>query len=664
MTIKEYLIAKEKKEFDESRIFRLYQNCVEERKSWDLMAEIGALIYTGRYMMGAKVGGDTSSQHDFYNINFVADNLKHSINKTLANEIDVVLVNDRNEILPQQDILELELNYIIDRIRVVRDIKQILIQNKFMGFGAGVVRWDEDLADSDWWTGKPVHMPIDPRNIWYVSPHNLETKKDINMIFHRERYTLNEFKLRYPEYYEQFQYGISSMQDDKRDRLYEYNMGIVSLVTCQYQKKFITKQRAVANEEPEGMSLEYFSEDEYREYLKDIGANENNIKALSKIGENPEESVVFPEYIRASKLLERTEKPWFQCVFIPEASLMLEHSVYVGQESNYVIMPGDWNPDSNYPIPKAYQYKELQKMAGILLTTMVLNTVKIQKPIPVVISGALKNEAHFLQNYHKIGVAAIVDPDWSHKNPGEHAVRWMLPPTPGQMQTMLFQLIEKSLDKSMSTPNVSRGMPDYSGQSGKQTALLQNMANVDSQPDYFAIEEYFRKVCDRMKDMIAEKRDYPHQLFLPNTVEIDGLTTDDGQRAIVNVNTDDTDKLVDVARHCYSRVIVEQNMEQKKQIKDAKYENLFTAGIIDFEEYIMNQSWADKPEKLLRSYERSGNDRAVAQYINANPQVKEAVLQMMQQTPSLEGEPGANIDTPTNNTTGANEDTPNGGSNE
>ena len=643
MDINAHLLERAKKDFDFSEVLSLFEKCKEERTNWDMQAEIGLLIHNNEYLKNRKLASDSSDQSDFYSINFVKDNLILAINEALLPEIDVRLFNNKNDIQKLQDILELEINYVIDKEQVTDDMKQILIANKFMGFSCGKTFWSEENPIEGWWTGSPKHKPIDPRKIWYISTDNLETKKDICGIFHREQYTLDNFKMKYPEYYKQYGVSVSQSTDDDLDTNYYYNMGIVNVIVYQYKRSYKIKERVLANEESDSMATDYFSEDEYEELLREKGASNENMELFKETGEVVEDTPIFPEKIRVTKPITRTETRWFQKMFIPELSVELEEIEIVGKESDYIIMPGMWNPNNVYSTSEAYNYKELLKISGVLLTTMVLNTVKLQKPIPIVVEGALKNEASFLRNYHKLGVIAKVDSEWAKRNPTAQAVKWLAPPQSGQMQAMLFQMIEKLIDKSMSAPNVSRGIPDYSQQSGKQTELLQMQAKVSTKPDYYALERYLASVAERFKYMIATKRNYPHQIFMGSNQQIEGLTEQQGSYAKADVNTNDENRLIDIADSCYARVDVESNVDQVKQIKDVKYSELYLRGDIPFNEFIMNQSWAKNPEKILEAHQNAQGDRAIAEALSENPELKQQVLMLMQQNPEMEAKQPQNV---------------------
>ena len=645
MNIEAHLLQRATKDFNFTDVIGLFERCKNERALWEAQAEIGLLIYNNEYLKNRKLESDTSNQSDFYSINFVKDNLMLAVNEALIPEIDVRLFNNKNAVEKIQDILELEINYVIDKEQVTDDMKQILIANKFMGFACGKTFWSEENPIEGWWTGSPKHKPIDPRKIWYISTDNLETKKDIVGIFHREQYTLETFKLKYPEYYEKYGMAVTQSSEEDLGNNYYYNMGIVNVMVYQYKKSYKIKERVLANEESESMKVNYFTEDEYEELLREKGASDENMDIFKETGEVVEDTPIFPEKIRVTKPITRTETRWFQVMFIPELKVQLEEIELVGKESDYMVMPGMWNPDNVYSTSEAYNYKELLKISGVLLTTMVLNTVKLQKPIPVVIEGALKNEATFLRNYHKLGVIAKVDSEWARKNPTAQAVRWLAPPQSGQMQAMLFQMIEKLIDKSMSAPNVSRGIPDYSQQSGKQTELLQMQAKVSTKPDYYAVERYLTAVAERFKYMIATKRNYPHQMFMGADQEIEGLTEQQGTYSKADVNTNDENKLSDIADSCYARVNVESNIDQKNQIQDMNYEKLYAQGDLPFSEFIMNQSWAKNPEKILEAHQNAQGDRAIAEALSENPELKQQVLMLMQQNPDMEAKQPSNVQT-------------------
>jgi len=168
-------------------------------------------------------------------------------------------------------------------------------------------------------------------------------------------------------------------------------------------------------------------------------------------------------------------------------------------------------------------------------------------------------------------------------------------------------------------------------------------AKVSTKPDYYALERYLASVADRFKYMIATKRNYPHQMFMGVDQQIEGLTEQQGSYAKTDVNTNDENKLVDIADACYARVSVESNVDQVNQIKDIKYSELYLRGDIPFNEFIMNQSWAKNPEKILEAHQNAQGDRAIAEALSENPELKQQVLMLMQQNPEMEAQQPKNI---------------------
>lgn len=637
LSMDERLEQNERKRFEFYKFLQLFYAAKEARKEWDSRYEIGKLILQNKYLTDSKLQGDTSNSQ-FYATDFVRKNIKLAIAESLLPDIDIRLINRRNDINPVQDVLELETNYRIDADRVVRDMEEVLIANKFFGFGAGKTYWDNDSLDADWWTGEPKHKPISANKIFYVSKDNLATKKDLIAIFHREQYTLNQFEIEYPEYYERYKDAVASCSEGDLEANYYYNMKIVNVIIGQYERKEVVKERIVINEEKSSGEMRYFSEEEYEEYLIEKGATPITMDQYKKVGQENAENLVFDEAFNATDAIDRTETRWYQVVFIPEFNIMISEPEIVTTKtrSEYIILPGDWNPDDIYSSSVAFDNKDYLKISGILLSSLVLSTTKLMKPIPIIQEGALKNEATFLQNFYKLGVKAVVDPAWQEKNKGVKAVEWLNPPQAGQMQAMLFQMVEGMLDKSMSTPNSSRGIPDYAGQSGKATELLQMQSKVGAKPDYYSVEEYLRQVADNFKDMIAYKRTYEHKIYLKMQQHIEGFSEIDGMKASIKVNGKDKTQLSEIASQCYSRVSIESNVDQKNMIKDREYKELFASGNIPFDEFIVNQSWAQSPEKLIEANGRIQNDLAVASFINGNPQLKEQVMALMQQNPEMD----------------------------
>ena len=631
MNIDEYILHKTRKNFDFVKAYQLFNDCKTIREEWDDEAEIGALIYGNKYLV------PKDGKSEFYVTNFVRDNLMLSLNQSIVPGIDVRLENNKFENTPLQDSLELELNYIVDREKIFDDVRQIMISKKFMGFGFGKVYWSQDAVDDAWWTGSPKHKPIDPRKIWYVSTDNLESKKDIVGVFHRETFTLDKFRQMYPKYYKMYGEAVTETTEEILDASYNYQMKLVDVVIYQFKVEEIMDQRVVANEETESMNMEYFTESEYEEYLTERGATPENIEEYKRAGEQSESNPVFEEKIRASVKLKRSESRWVQVVFIPELMVQLEEPELVGKLSDYIIMPGELNLESVYSTSEAYSYKDLLKISGVLLTTMMLNTIRLQKPIPIIIEGALKNEANFIENYYKTGVIGKVDPDWAKKNNNIKAVYWLEPPVAGQMQMMLFNLIQSMTDKSMSAPNVMRGVSDYSQQSGKQTELLQQQASQASKPDFKSIDTYLTQVCERFKNMIANKRDYPHNIFLPRESHIEGLSVQTERNAVIEVNTNNKNQFADIADKCFAKVVTPPNEQQEEQIKDMQYEKMYREGDISFDMFANNASWVDNPEKVIENHVNSQGDRAFAEMLSKNPDMKQQVIQFIQQMEQQQG---------------------------
>ena len=640
MSIRDYLEKKYREIFNPQQMSELFTAAKSDRATWDVECEIGVQILTNEFEPSVLEATDPeanevskqSLQTRYVKLGQIKRNLMHNVYENMFSAIDVTLKNEEKEKPKNLELLQHETNYAIDKEKALRKCDEILICRKFMGYGVGRQTWDKYSLgyDSKWITGIPVFEPIDPRRVWFRARRKDLSDKDL--VFHTERYSTELLKQMFPEFAKQLSDTFAT--DTKaNDKYINYRHGYVDLVTIEQKYSFMVDEIPIINE-IEG-EVKYFLKEEYYDYLQNrfIKGSEPEsgieLEVMNRTKDDRDD-IVFPQGITAGAMERRREDYWFQTIVVwDDFNKILQKPTNIGKRSSYMILPGNWHPDRIYPKSEAFEHSDLCSIRMIMLTTMLLNTIRIHKPIPVTVDGALANETWFLQNYAKTNVRARVRREWVEQgHDPRQAVFWLKAPETGQMQVLFNNIIENALEENQNAQKVARGFSDSPDESGRAIALKQEAAGTGGRGDFLTLVEFLTETSEKLANDLAEKRIYQHEIE-----GLDGMETVNGTDQIGNM-VPETD-ITQLADTFFVEVDVDPNAEYQKFLKEQKMKALHDEGSIAYEDYMKN---LDLPnvEELIRNNIQEKQNLQIAEYINQNPELKQALIQFMQEHPEAQ----------------------------
>ena len=626
-TFEEYLEEKELSLYGDddellTMLTRKYNTAKEHRQSsgWETQADVGIQIMTNRFFDDKSVDGDNKKSKR-YGINFVKRDLFHKQSELMANDFDVILHNRKNQISSSLSRLQQVLNCAIDEFSFLRKGDSCLTSMLFMGFGCAKIGWNGIKRSGGWISGVPQFEAIDPRKIFFDPSTSWMNRDSMRYICHVEQVDTEKLKVLYPE-------KADGITDTLEQGLYDNKLsedemrGITDVVYIQYRKTFINEVRAIIDE-VEGVT-KFFMDEEVKEVLTQKSQEltpEYVVDNTSKY----EDDKVFPEGVVMSDSFKKEDDVIFQCVFIPSLGLILEKPKIVGSEFDYVILCGDPDPDSAYLFSRAWDTKDLLNIHSLMFTILLLNTMRIHKPIPIIESGSLEDEDFFLKNYDQIGVFAKVNPEWSITHPGVNPVRWLSAPASGQMQTMLMGVLEKEIDQALNSSPNTRGISEYASQSGAAVRNQQAAAARGDRSDFFNMREFYRKSVERLKYYLVKYKKYPFEIY--------GLKDDDtlGDVTVnlpVEEDPNQETNLAKASEDSYIEIKINENLEALKQAKEQKMLALFDRNLIAPEDVLRDMN-IDNVEKIIKNNGKYQEDLQLAQMINSNPEIKEQVIAML-----------------------------------
>ncbi|MBC8387073.1 MAG: hypothetical protein H8E13_03365 [Actinobacteria bacterium] len=631
MTEKEYLEKIEEKEFDIEEAKTKFHQAKDDRtrSGWDDQADDGIDIMINNLPLSKTLKSYEKWSGKFYIDNWVEKALRFKKAVLQAADVYIDVCNDTGIITPAQELLENEINFAFDKFKFLRNSDAVIENHYYMGMGWSRQVWNTNDVDGSWRTGKPILEAIDDRKVWLDPGTQKPDKSDKRYLFHREEVDTNKLQKMYPDVAKKI-IAMSSEDDEKSVRSDEIEK--TEFVTMQYKKTITIDKRALVDE-LRG-TVKYFDDKEFQEYMKKTGVSPEE---MDKKADDYNANEALPEGIRMSEKVSVAEDHIFQVIFIPEYSIIIEQPQYIGKNFTYICMPSFHQPDSAYSFGWTYYLKDLLESSIIMMTIQLINTVKTNKPIPVVEAGALENEEYFLNNYYKLGVTAKVREDWRRQHPGQDPISWITPPQVGQMHLLLEDKINNAIKEFTGATDIARGQPPYSGMSGRQTGMLQVAANVINKPEIRSFNYFLKQHAEVLKEYIVFYRDYEHEVM--------GLD-EQGNKSVRVVNLSYETMLENDDNYCH--VIVEENAEAVKAMKEAKAVELFKMGMITWRDALRMQG-IPNVEKLIVNKDNELGEKQIIEMINENPELQQMIREFaagQQQGQSPENQQSENKEAP------------------
>jgi hypothetical protein len=616
--VEEYLEELVRDEFADngtSDAWQKFQQCTTDRASWDEYAQLAIMVMKNQF---PGVQGELTENLKIYFDNYVKRDIVYRINQLLTSDVEIDLTTMKGILDQSGEILENMLNYIADAMDYPDTLSQPISNVLYLGECCQHQWWDTSDIDDFWLTGKPIWENLDPRNFWRDPATTDDKKKDCRYIFVKRTYDTESLRERFPEFADEIQPSqivIAGGSANFRNTTNNTNLSTTDVLVYQFKRTKYVDIVGISNE-LEGY-MEFFLWSEYEDYLKEKGV----IDPLA--GMQYEENEVFPEGVVATEKLANKKEEWvYEVLFIPESGIVLQEPKIVGKDFTYVSMSYFHNPDSAYSDGLTKDALDSLEASGIIMTLQLFDAVKNYKPIPIVMAGALINEKDFLENCHKPNAQAIVDPAWQEEHPGIRPVEYLLAPEKTQMLELLQQKLERQTDMQMATPSVVRGVSDSASDSGRSVGLKQSAAASNIRGDFYMLEKFIRKQMEILKYNLCKFRTYEHE-----TLGLDKETMDKG---MIPVNTDESNSIKGLHAKTTVKIRIIDNTEAAKIAREQKYLGLFDRGMISYEDAMYKLN-LDNPEKLIADRNQQMEDMQLAQIVQANPQLKETILKLVQE---------------------------------
>lgn len=644
----EYLQEQEDKKYKEDPekflidFCQLFYDARDYRRSslFDYQLEVGLRIY--KDLLDYGVYGDKKVKRQY--INFVKRNLKLKISQLLAADVDIDLVTMDGSSPEDVEMLEAEINYLWDMMNATYKAKQPLTYYYFTGMGYCRTIWDPNKIMGQFHTGMPVTIPIDTRKMYIEPDLQEDDKSDNRYFFHVETYTKDKLKLVFPKHADRIDEIYNALVEDQdfnyttgHDTINnEFRDQKIDVVTCQYKSEIEINQRSITDLETQ--NTVHYTEEEYREYLlqKAIELNvvteeelkneevpvDELISRIDELGQDAEDEQIFPEQVRASVPVSRIDEVWFQTIYIPSYNLMIDPPKYVGKNSEYSILSGDFNPDSSYSMCDAFDQAHLLELHSALLSLEFLLSFKVHKPQLIIEQGALLNEKEFRLRHGEPGFSAVVDQRWRETHPNQDPYKYIAPPQVSQLALRLVDSLEAWIGDALRANPATRGASEFAGESGKSVQAKQLAAAQGDRMDNFALTHFFTNQANVLKEKIALYRNYPHK-----QMGVDEYA----QKASMDVNTTTENDLMTASEKCYSRISIEDNVEAKRlQAKDEAIA-IYNLGALSKKD-LLEEIDPSKADKRYENVQKQDEALQLQELLNSMPdEQKEQAYQILEQ---------------------------------
>jgi len=625
MKLKESLEKKERSAFDLSTVLGLWTNAVvyREQCGWNEQAEYALKVKTNDLPFDKTLKSLEKWEGKWYVDNWIEKSLRFAKARLLSAEVIVDLRNDSGVSNKSIELMENEINYSLAKFNFVRETDEVIDNHFYYGMGASRQAWNPDDIDAEWRTGKPKLEAIDDTKVWIDPATRKPDKSDMRYLFHREQFDTEELKKMFPDKAKKIEeiwaaeYGNDAFDVPEQPAM---SKGVTNVVIYQYKALYPIEKRAIVDENAQ--KVKYFMEDDYQEYINQTPLDNTMADGLAK---EYDENEVFPEAVVATDKIKVNQEFVFQAIFIPELNLLLQEPEYVGKEFTYVFMPGFSHPDKAYSFGWVYYLKDLLEASIVMMTIQLINTVKTNKPIPVVPTGALENEEDFMKNYYKLGATARPSSKWMEEHPGMRPIWFITPPQVSQMHLILQDKINLAIKEFTNSIDSARGIPEYSGMSGRQTGMLQVASTIMSRPEFFKYKEFLRKHCEILKDYLSFYRCYEHSIR-----DMD----ENGNPTLTRVNSDSETLLESEGN--YVVVDIVENTEALKQLRQQQALGLFERQLLTKEDALRMQELPNT-ERLVDNLSKQDEMMQLAQAVNENPELKAMIIEYMQ-TGSIGGQ--------------------------
>lgn len=464
------------------------------RKQWDIDYQICSKIRANQIPIGIEGSDLVQFTDKMYKDNWVikANNWKQSY--ILAADVIVELRSraggddgDRN-----REFLEMETNYTMDEFDMVAATDDPVSDWIWYGYGISYLNWNTMRANKGWKTGVPQFMHIPCQSFWVDSSANQAGWKNRRWEFAKFQIDIDDAKERYPRVADMiFESPVSPDHGDASDK-----KDVFDVYLCQYKREIRMKVVDVSytHENKEHTEQVYYKDVE--EYLANV---------------DPDKEL--PDNMFLSEPYEIEKECWFQFFFSYDLGEMLTDIEYIGSRDFFQILWGLKSGSENiYPTTWTMLSADGLDLSTIAMTIAAVQAIKNGNPMPIVEEGSLKDLDDFIENRNNLDYVAQVNADWRLLHPGEKPISFSEGRFDANVAVLLQNLVNNMIKTNLGMVDSARGVSDYAGQSGVQTAQLQSAAAIYTKYDELSYKHYLKQIAELLLSFIGEFRTYEHTL--------------------------------------------------------------------------------------------------------------------------------------------------------
>jgi len=598
MELKEYLEGRERSAPRNDIIIWLdrLNDSFSARSVWDKEFEICAKIRANEI----PIGGASSELADFtdrmYKDNWVikSNNWKESYIMAADTIIELRSRAGGDDGDPNREYLEMELNYTMDEFDFLPKTSDVIADWVWYGYGVSYLNWNTLRANKGWKSGIPDFRYIPCQSYWVDSAANQAGWKNRRYEFAKFQMDVEDAKDQFPEIADKiFETATNTTHGDACNR-----KDIFDIYLCQYKREERLKVCDVVytNNNKEFTEQVYYKDVE--EYLATV---------------DPDKELPDNIFVSEPYLIEK--ECWYQFFFSYELGIQITDIEYIGTQDFFQILWGLKAGSTNiYPTSWTMLSADALDISTVAMTLVAIQAIKNGNPMPIVEEGSIKDMDDFTENRNNLDYVAQVLADWRVQHPNERAISYAEGRYDANIAVLLANMVKEVIKTNMGAIDSARGVSDFAGQSGVQTAQLQSAAAIYTKHDELSFKAYLKQICELLLAFIGEYRTYEHQL--PGV-------DDQGMSQTVTINEGGLPTWDYTEYYCVP--MVENNPEAIRQLRRQEAIQLRQGQSISNLDMLKMLEYPNA-EMLERNRINENQILQVANFLAANPDILNAIM--------------------------------------
>ena len=570
------------------------------RYKWDEAADECRKIRDNELPARGQVTGAEGFTGKFYVDNWLVKAKDFRVSKMASYDVFLDLKSeDNNPYDPNRQLLEMTINFTADKFRYHELILPVLDDWQVFGFGVSYQQWDAEKITNFWKTGSPEFRRVDPRDFW-VDEGADQTWDTARWFMSLNVMDVDMAKMLFPDKADQI--SVTNTEMESRQR-YTGNgdTNQIDIMLIQYKELYLVEKIEVFD--TVAQESKFFLKGELDEYLTNGGE--------------------IPDTIEIRDTFKVKEYVWFQFYYCPQLSLVLDEPTYVGTLPSFQYVLGCTNDNDPYPRSIIWYLKDLQEISVILMTLLVIQSIKLNKATPYIEEGALENEDDFMEDRDSLDFVGRISKEWREQvGQGISPITWERPEFRADIPIQLQSMIMESIKTTTGAIDSARGEASYSGQSGVQTAQLQQASSLLTKLDDIKLHNLWRSIGEKLKYDISRFKTHEFKLFGIN---------EQGQEDMITVNSNNIPQFDPEKYYC--EPAIETMPEVMQQMERDRAIQLNANGKMSTTDMLAELGYTNPEQIWSKALEEQGNLQMI-QMIKQNPALGEA-FNMLVQSPEL-----------------------------